>query len=85
MTRKLIWAATGLTLAGITGIAMVMAEPRQAPAFIAGDQPVTEGQKKGLPPVQILTQKDITFDPTKGWQAYPDFAQRFAKLWGAGS
>jgi ribose transport system substrate-binding protein len=54
-------------------------------ARMAAGEPVTEGQKKGLPPVQILTQKDITFDPTKGWQAYPDFAQRFAKLWAAAS
>jgi hypothetical protein len=36
------------------------------------------------PPIQILTKSDITFDPTQGWKAYPDFAQRFAKQWGAG-
>jgi ribose transport system substrate-binding protein len=28
----------------------------------------------------ILTQKD-TFNPEDGWVAYPDFANRFAKLW----
>ena len=44
MTRKMLWAITGLVLAGITGIAMVTAGPSQGPAFIAGDQPVTEDQ-----------------------------------------
>ncbi len=34
-------------------------------------EPLTEGQKKGLPPIQFLTQEDITFDPTQGWQALP--------------
>jgi hypothetical protein len=46
MTRKLIWAAAGLMLAGIAGLAMVTAEPRLGPAFIAGDQPVTEDQMR---------------------------------------
>jgi hypothetical protein len=41
MTRKLIWAATGLTLADVTGIAMVTAEPRQGPAhFWANDDAI---------------------------------------------
>ena len=44
MTRKLLWAVTGLVLAGITGIAIVTAGPSQGPAFIAGDQPVTDDQ-----------------------------------------
>ena len=44
MTRKMLWAITGLVLAAITGIAMVTAGPSQGPAFIAGDQPVTEDQ-----------------------------------------
>lgn len=54
------------------------------------DQAVREiiGQKlvgdesKGLGDVQFLTQKDITFNPSKGWAGYPDFAKRFATLWG---
>ena len=46
MTRKMIWAATGLILAGLAGIAMVTAEPSRGPAFIAGDQPVTEDQMR---------------------------------------
>src|SRR5438034_1229485 len=44
MNRKLIWAATGLVLAGITGVAVLTAGPSQDPALIAGDQPVTEDQ-----------------------------------------
>src|SRR5438874_5611427 len=44
MNRKLIWAATGLVLAGITGVAVLTAGPSQGPALIAGDQPVTEDQ-----------------------------------------
>jgi ribose transport system substrate-binding protein len=41
-------------------------------------------EAKGLTDVQFLTQKDIVFDPSQGWTGYPDFAQRFAKLWGVG-
>ena len=52
-------------------------------ARLTTGQPLTAGEKLGLPPIQILTKSDITFDPTKGWVAYPDFPQRFAKLWGA--
>lgn len=42
-------------------------------------------EAKGMPPMQFLTKNDIKFDPSKGWTGYPDFAQRFAKLWGVGS
>ena len=60
MNRKLIWAAAGLALAGIVGVAVVTAGPSQSPAFIAGDQPVTEDQVRqklqadGWSNVQIL-------------------------------
>jgi ribose transport system substrate-binding protein len=47
-------------------------------------QELTGPQAKGLGVLQFLTQEDITFDPAKGWNGYPDFAERFAKLWGAG-
>ncbi len=43
--------------------------------------PLTEGEKKQIGPMQFLTAKDLTFDISKGWTGYPDFAQRFAKLW----
>lgn len=39
------------------------------------------GEVSGTGPFQILTQKDITFDPAKGWTGYPDFARRFEGLW----
>lgn len=45
-------------------------------------QKLTGDEAKGITDVQFLTQKDITFDPSKGWTGYPDFATRFAKLWG---
>lgn len=47
-------------------------------------QEITAEQAKGIPPKQFLRQEDITFDPSRGWTGYPDFAQRFTKLWGAG-
>ncbi len=50
---------------------------------IVGQKPVGD-QAKGLVDVQFLTQSDIKFDPAKGWTGYPDFPQRFAKLWGLG-
>jgi ribose transport system substrate-binding protein len=33
--------------------------------------------------LEFLGQKQITFNPSMGWTGYPDFAERFAKLWGA--
>jgi ribose transport system substrate-binding protein len=69
---------------GVDGYTMIWAQV-DALARMAAGQPVTAGQKQGLPPMQVLTKADITFDPAKGWQGYPDFAQRFAKLWGAKS
>jgi ribose transport system substrate-binding protein len=67
---------------GVDGYTMLWAQV-DALARMAAGEPVTAGQKAGLPPLQVLTKSDITFDPSKGWQGYPDFAQRFAKLWGA--
>jgi ribose transport system substrate-binding protein len=53
----------------------------QAARQMAGQQ-LTGDEAKGLPVLQFLKQADIKFDPSKGWTGYPDFAQRFAKLWG---
>lgn len=53
----------------------------KAARFITGQEPVGD-QAKGLVDVQFLTKADIKFDPAKGWTGYPDFAQRYAKLWG---
>ena len=51
-------------------------------ARLMSGQEQTAGEAEGLPPIQILTAKD-DFDPKQLWTGYPDFAERFAKLWGA--
>ena len=51
-----------------------------AARLIMGDQP-TPSEQAGNLDEQLLEQKDITFDPSNGWTGYPDFPQRFAKLW----
>lgn len=51
-----------------------------AARLVLGDSP-TPAEVAGEVPFQFLGQKDITFDPTNGWTGYPDYAQRFAKLW----
>lgn len=48
---------------------------------IVGQEP-TGLEAEGIAVTQILEQKDITFDPSKGWSGYPEFPERFAKLWG---
>jgi ribose transport system substrate-binding protein len=45
-------------------------------------QELTGLEAEGIGVLQFLTKEDITFDPSKGWTGYPDFAERFAKLWG---
>jgi ribose transport system substrate-binding protein len=67
---------------GVDGYTMIWAQVDALARMVAG-QPVTAGERSGMPPMQVLTPSDITFDPSKGWQGYPDFGQRFAKLWGA--
>ncbi|MCZ4098701.1 substrate-binding domain-containing protein [Streptomyces fildesensis] len=51
-----------------------------AARLLGGAQP-TASEQAGVVPEQFLEQKDITFDPTRGWSAFPDYAPRFAKLW----
>jgi len=51
-----------------------------AARLLEGAQP-TASEQAGDVPEQFLEQKDITFNPTLGWSAYPNFAQRFATLW----
>jgi ribose transport system substrate-binding protein len=45
-------------------------------------QELSGDQAKGMTVVQFLSKDDIDFDPSQGWTGYPDFAERFAKLWG---
>ncbi|HEY5332007.1 MAG TPA: substrate-binding domain-containing protein [Solirubrobacterales bacterium] len=51
---------------------------------LVNGQELTGDEAKGISDLQFLTQKDITFDTSKGWTGYPDYAARFEKLWGAG-
>jgi ribose transport system substrate-binding protein len=53
-------------------------------ARLTTGQKLTADEEKGLGDIQFLTKEDITFDTSKGWTGYPDFAQRFEKLWGVG-
>jgi ribose transport system substrate-binding protein len=53
----------------------------QAAREITG-QPLSGAEAKGFTDQQFLTQSDITFNPSNGWTGYPDFAHRFAALWG---
>jgi ribose transport system substrate-binding protein len=48
----------------------------------AEGQAIPKSESVGIPVQQFLSAKNITFNPTHGWTGYPDFAKRFAKLWG---
>jgi ribose transport system substrate-binding protein len=39
--------------------------------------PPSEGDVR----LRFLAKKDITFDPSRGNSGYPEFAERFTKLW----
>lgn len=68
-------------LAGDHGV-MVWSMIDQAARELAG-QKLTGLQAEGLGiDMQFLDQKEVTFDPSKGWSGYPDYPERFAKLWG---
>jgi ribose transport system substrate-binding protein len=43
-----------------------------------GQQPQAS---EAIGPMQLLAQKDITFDPSKGYVGYPDFPKRYVALW----
>ncbi|MEU3512785.1 substrate-binding domain-containing protein [Streptomyces longwoodensis] len=55
-----------------------------AARLLQGGEP-TPQEVEGNTPMQLLTQKDITFDPTLGWSGFPDYAKRFNALWKTGS
>jgi ribose transport system substrate-binding protein len=69
-------AVLGVDLPVLTWVLLDQAARQMAGQALSGDE------AKGLPVLQFLKQQDIKFDPSKGWTGYPDFAQRFAKLWG---
>lgn len=45
-----------------------------------GEEPAP-GATADIPPQQFLTKADLSGDVSRGWTAYPDFAQRFGTLW----
>lgn len=53
----------------------------QAARLIDG-QKLTGYELAGIPVQQFLRTADITFDPSRGWNGYPGFAQRYATIWG---
>lgn len=52
-------------------------------ARLTTGQPVAPGVRDDRPPMQFLTKADLPGDVSKGWTGYPDFADRYGKLWGA--
>ena len=49
--------------------------------LILGDSP-TDLENAGSAPTKFLTKENLaSADVTKGWVAYPDYAERFAKVW----
>jgi ribose transport system substrate-binding protein len=47
---------------------------------VQGEEP-SPGAVADAVPQQFLTKADLTGDVSRGWTAYPDFADRFGKLW----
>jgi ribose transport system substrate-binding protein len=50
-------------------------------ARLTTGQPPAPGAAQDIPPQQFLTKADLKGDVSKGWTGYPDFADRFMKLW----
>ncbi|MBS1676305.1 MAG: sugar ABC transporter substrate-binding protein [Actinobacteria bacterium] len=65
--------ATGLATEFYTSMDMVLRS-------VQGME-LTKGEKTGIQPAQILTERDITFDPKYGWEPEPNFVETFEKLW----
>ncbi|MFE9093545.1 sugar ABC transporter substrate-binding protein [Streptomyces sp. NPDC007264] len=68
-------AAVGLD-AGVLAFTQLDAAVR-----LATGQPLTAAEKTGEIPLQLITKDDLPADVSKGFSAYPDFVQRFSKLW----
>jgi ribose transport system substrate-binding protein len=70
-------------LAGGLGVdtpAMDWAMVDAAARLVTGGQP-TSGERQGFPPMQMVGAQDLHGNLSNGFVAYPDFAQRFAKIW----
>ncbi|MFJ2160537.1 substrate-binding domain-containing protein [Streptomyces sp. NPDC087856] len=46
--------------------------------------PLTPAEQKSFVPVQWLSKDNTDFDISKPWTGYPDYADRFTKLWSVG-
>ena len=77
-------------MTGLTGVPKMPSLPSGGlPSLPSGGLPslpsptgLTGGGLPGpqaLAPQQFLTKEDITFDPSKGWTGYPNFAEMFAE------
>jgi ribose transport system substrate-binding protein len=75
----------GLTGALGLDLPVMLWTQMDAAARLATKEPLTSLEQRGVPPLQFIETADIKGDPSKGFSAYPDFPQRFAKLWGAAS
>lgn len=54
-------------------------------ARLVTGQALTDTEQHDPSVMQMLEQADVTFDPTKGYNGYPDVGERFAALWPAAS
>ena len=54
-------------------------------ARLSTGQDADPGAIADIPPMQFLTAKELPEDVSHGWVAYPDFADRFMKLWASAS
>ncbi len=70
-----------ITSALDTDLPVSVWETVDALARLSTHEPLVDAEKGGPPINEFLEQKDITFNPAMGWTGYPDFAERFAKLW----
>jgi ribose transport system substrate-binding protein len=50
-------------------------------ARLTTGQAPAPGAVDDIPPAQFLAAADLKADMSRGWTAYPDFAQRFQALW----
>lgn len=68
-------AAVGLD-AGVFAFTQLDAAVR-----LATKQPLTPAERIGTVPQQLITAADLPTNVSNGYSAYPDFIQRFVKLW----
>jgi ribose transport system substrate-binding protein len=55
-------------------------------ARLSSGEPADPGAVADEPPMQFLTKRQLEgANVERGWTAYPDFAERFMKLWGVDS